>query len=209
MRFNQILFSATVVTLMLASPRALCEGTGSPPALNLVKGSILWLEGDSTLHKYRLNANQLQVISRMEMEGAGGGAGLEALAAKGGLKSLEVSVAVLGLTSGESGLDENMRKALSAGQYHEIRFRMDSYQSQPGAEAGALALRIKGRLQIAAVEKPIEIDAVAVTDGQAMHVTGTKELLMTDYGVKPPKFMLGAMSVRDPVTVHLDLRLER
>jgi hypothetical protein len=64
-------------------------------------------------------------------------------------------------------------------------------------------------LQIAAVEKPIELDAVGVTDGKVLHVTGVKQLLMTDYGVKPPKFMLGVMSVSDPITVHFDLRLER
>jgi polyisoprenoid-binding protein YceI len=138
---------------------------------------------------------------------APGGAGLEALAAKGGLKGLDVHVAVRGLSSGESGLDDNLRKALSADQYHEIRFQMDSYQSAAGPESGSLVLKIKGRLQIAAAEKPIELDAVGVSDGQVLHVTGVKQLLMSDYGIKPPKFMLGAMSVRDSVTIHFDLRL--
>ena len=176
-------------------------------ALDITKGSNLWLEGDSTLHKYKLDAKELQVAPRLESGGAAGGAGLEASAAKGGLKSLDVRVAVKGLSSGEGGLDSNMRKALSEDKFHEIRFQMDSYTSSPGTAAGSLDMKIKGRLQIAAVEKPIEVDAIGVGDGDVLHVTGSKELLMTDYGIKPPKFMLGAMSVRDPVTIHFDLRL--
>jgi polyisoprenoid-binding protein YceI len=209
MRVDRTVSAAALMCLVLVSPHARGEGVASNQTLDLAKGSSVWINGDSTLHKYRLDAKELQIVPRIDIAGGPAGASLESLAAAGGLKSLDVDVGVRGLSSGEGGLDDNMRKALSADQYHEIRFQMDSYQSSPGSTAGSLDLKLKGRLQIAAVEKPIELDAVGVTDGQVLHVTGTKQLLMTDYGVKPPKFMLGVMSVSDPITVHFDLRLAR
>ena len=53
-----------------------------------------------------------------------------------------------------------------------------------------------------------KLEAAATRVGSTLHVTGVKQLLITDYGVKPPKFMLGMMSVSDPVAIHFDLTLE-
>ncbi len=182
-------------------------GEAPAPAarIRLDPASRLWLEGDSTLHKYRLDSKKLDV--RLG-EGDASGTALEALVDHGGIKTVEVRVAVGDLTSGEGGLDDNMRHALDADHHPEIRFQMESYHASPGSAGADLSLVIKGRLQIAGIEKPIELEAAAEREGKALHVTGVKQLLMTDYGIKAPKFMLGMMSVSDPVTVHFDLKLE-
>lgn len=54
----------------------------------------------------------------------------------------------------------------------------------------------------------MKLEAAAATEGAKLRVTGVKQLLITDYGVKPPKFMLGIMSVSDPVAIHFDLLLD-
>jgi hypothetical protein len=178
-------------------PAARSDSPPSAPTITLGPGSQLWVEGDSTLHKYRLDAKELRIAML-----ASGGGGLSDLVAHGSIKTLDVHVPVRGLTSGESGLDSNMRAAMKEDQFHDIRFQMDSYQSSAGS------LKVRGRLQIAGVEKPIELEAAAATDGSALRVTGTTRLLLTDYGIKAPKFMLGTMTVADAVDVHFVLRLE-
>ncbi len=134
-------------------------------SITLAKDSHVWLDGDSTLHAYRLDAKEVQVsfgAARVDENGdAGKAAGLEAFLRQGGLKTLDVLVALRGLGSGDSGLDENMRKALKADQFPQIRFLMDSYQCVPAGTSGRLSISIKGRLQIAGVQKLIEIDATA------------------------------------------------
>jgi hypothetical protein len=40
-----------------------------------------------------------------------------------------------------------------------------------------------------------------------LRVKGSKQLRMTEYGVKPPSLMLGAMKVGDQVTVGYDIIL--
>jgi len=188
---------AIVVALGWA-PFARSDSTANPPTIRLGPGSQLWVEGDSTLHKYRLDAKEL----RISLLAGRGGAGLPDIVAQGGIKTLDVHVPVRSLTSGESGLDSNMRAAMKEDQFHEIRFQMDSYQSNAGS------LKIRGRLQIAGVEKPVELDAASAADGTGLRVTGTTRLLLSDYGIKAPKFMLGTMTVADAVDVHFALRLE-
>ena len=190
--------SLAVALAMSWLPIARSDATASAPTITLGQGSQLWVEGDSTLHKYRLDAKEL----RIAVSASGGGEGLPDLVAHGSIKTLDVNVPVRGLTSGESGLDSNMRSAMKEDQFHDIRFQMDSYQSNAGS------LKIRGRLQIAGVEKPVELEAAAAADGAGLRVTGTTRLLLTDYGIKAPKFMLGTMSVADAVDVHFALRLE-
>ena len=209
---RMILGLGTLSLLALLILRPLPKGDAAesapsaPPSIRIDKGSQLWLEGDSTLHKYRLDAKGLDV--RVGEAPSAGSGGLAAVAEQGAIKTLDVHVSVAKLTSGEGGPDDNMRKALSSEKYPEIRFQMDSYRATPGVMSANLALAIKGRLEIAGVEKPIELEAAATRVGSTLHVTGVKQLLITDYGVKPPKFMLGMMSVSDPVAIHFDLTLE-
>jgi hypothetical protein len=204
----------TILALLWWRPAGRSEAAETVPAagqaIKLDSASRLWLEGDSTLHKYRLDAKELDV--RFGEGSPVGNPALETLVDHNGIKTLDVRIAVAKLTSGEGGLDDNMRKALDADKHPEIRFQMDSYQASRAGTAGSagvdLSLAIKGRLQIAGVEKPIELEAAATHDGTALHVTGVKQLLMTDYGIKKPTFMLGMMSVSDPIAVHFDLKLD-
>jgi polyisoprenoid-binding protein YceI len=42
-----------------------------------------------------------------------------------------------------------------------------------------------------------------------LEIKGSKKILMSTYGVKPPSFMLGAMKVGDEVTLTYDVILKK
>jgi polyisoprenoid-binding protein YceI len=191
---------ALTALVMLALPASAQTAKLRPAALG--PESRLWVEGDSTLHKYRLDAKDLDIEFGATRES---NEGFEALMATGHLKALVVRVPLTTLTSGEEGLDDNMKKAMRADLHPEVGFRMESYQPSPGSAGGSLSMQVKGRLEINGVEKLISFDAVVTHEGSALHIVGEKQLLMSDYDVKAPTFMLGAMKVSDPVTVHFDL----
>ncbi len=203
------LIGAAALVLLNALPTAQAQVPGAnsagAPSFKLAKESHLWIEGDSTLHKFRIEAKELE----LEAEGvaADGGAGPADILAPGGVAALRVKVPVRALASGDSGLDDNLRSTLKADQIHEIRFQMDSYRSTPGPDAAHVTVTIKGRLQIAGAEKPIELGALVAREGSGLRVTGAVPLLMSTFGIKPPTFML-FMTVSDQVTVHYDLHLE-
>ena len=56
---------------------------------------------------------------------------------------------------------------------------------------------------------PITIAATAKSAAAGvLQVSGVYELRMSDYGLKPPKLMMGAFKVDDPIKVNFDLLLQ-
>jgi polyisoprenoid-binding protein YceI len=194
-----------LAAVLITSGPALAEPGGS--MLKVVKGSRLWLEGDSTLHRYKADATQF----RADFKVAEGSAvsDLEALVRTGGVKGLVLEVPVSQLRSGKSDLDENMVKALNGRTHPSISFRMDSYQVLPatGADA-AFMLKLRGRLSISGVEKPVDLDASVVRTATGLQLIGSKQLLMSDYSVTPPELMMGMLKTRNEIIVKFDLLLQ-
>ena len=59
-------------------------------------------------------------------------------------------------------------------------------------------------LQIAGVEREVAIDITTKRRGRDAHGQGRSGLLMTDYGIKPPKAMLGMLKTDPKVTVTFE-----
>lgn len=181
---------------------------GAPaPALTLARGSRLWLEGDSTLHAYSSRATRLDVQADLAAPLPANGEQARAAVTAGALKGLRVSVPVAGLKSGESGLDKNLDKALRQDAAPYIRFILLDYRTAE-AKDGALVVTARGRLAVAGVERETTVEGTCRFDAGGIEVSGTKDVLMSDYGVKPPVLMFGAIKTADKVVVHFELKLQ-
>ena len=79
----------------------------------------------------------------------------------------------------------------------------------PGVSKDAVTVHIENRtLTIKGVAKEIEVPVEMVAAGVGgVRVTGKYKLKMTDWGVKPPKLMLGTLKVNEMVTIGFDLLL--
>src|SRR5262249_5421556 len=122
----------------------------------------------------------------------------------GAVAGLTISIPVAQLKSGESGLDKNMRKALKAERFPDIVFVMSGYQ----VAAAPATLTVAGELTVAGVKRPETLKAsLRFQDGHAV-IDGEQPLQMTDFGVKPPSFMMGALKTKDRVAVKFHLELE-
>ena len=117
------------------------------------------------------------------------------------IKSLNFSLAVLDLKSGESGLDKNAYKALKSNQYKHIVYKLISATVMPENDRKFL-IKTVGSLTIAGVTKEIKMDVYyVVNEDSTITFTGSEKLNMTDYSVKRPTFMLGAMKTGDAITL--------
>lgn len=172
----------------------------------LAPESRLWLEGNSTLHPFHSTATQMSGALELSVPGPAAGERLLDLVRAGLARDMNVRIAVKGLKSGKKSLDKNMYEAMKADQFPEITFRLETYGTGE-AGAGALPIRAKGRLSIAGRENPVELDVEARAAEGGLAVTGAKEILMTDYGIKPPSMMMGAVKTDNKVVVHFDLIL--
>lgn len=197
---------AVSIALLAAAAHAQGNAASSRDVLVVAPGAKLWLEGNSTLHTYQAHAVTFQTRVGIAPD-ALPGSDAPALLKSNKVTSVEVTLPVAALRSGEEALDKNLRKALKSEKFPEIRFRMESYRVMPGVGPASIVLEAQGRLTLAGVEKLITLHAVAVPTPTEVHITGQTGMLMTDYGVEPPVLMLGALKTDNKVTVKFELEL--
>jgi len=101
-----------------------------------------------------------------------------------------------------------MRNALKSDRYRDIRFHADSYDVLPPSMAGAFVVILHGRLSLAGVERPIDIRATGARVGEGFSFSGSKDLLMSDYQIKPPTMMFGTIKTADLITVKFNATLQ-
>jgi len=206
---RRLIASIAAVSCCLAAAIPLAAAEPAPPAssFTLAPGSRLSLEGESTLHAYSSTAMKVEATADFDGTFAAGSADARAAVAAGALKGLRVAVPVAGLKSGEGGLDKNMQKALKQDAAPVIRFTLVDYKAEE-AKDGSLLVKAHGRLAIAGVEKDAVVEATCRFGPGGVEITGAKDLLMSDYGIKPPVMMLGTIKTADKVVVRFALKLK-
>jgi polyisoprenoid-binding protein YceI len=173
-----------------------------------LRGSLR-LDGDSTLHRFSARTTDVHGVVYVDAATQSAeAADVAALVRAGHVKVFDLSAPVEKLSSGDSSLDKNMWKALKSGQYKEIRFRADSFQiRRPAAQDAIFGLAMHGALTVAGVTRPIVLDADGFAVPGGVRIAGSTNLRMTDYAVKPPTLMLGAIKTADQVVVTFDMEL--
>ncbi len=190
-------------TLALAAALALLAPLTRAQLVLQPAGSLRVL-GDSTLHKWDSTATAVTMTFTLN---DGAPAALADAIKASAVKGMEVRIPVAGLKSGESGLDKNLRKTMMDDKYPDVVYKLSKYElGKP--EGGVVAAKTSGELTIAGQTRtvPIDVEFRLGPDGAA--VKGEYTLKMSDYGIKPPTLMLGAIKVRDPVTIRFDLLLK-
>jgi polyisoprenoid-binding protein YceI len=157
------------------------------------------LSGASNVHPYEASTRTVRV-TRLQVAPAGGDSTLDALTVPGAIEAFEIAIPAASLTSPREGLDKNMHKALRVQQFADITFRL--LRLEPASAPSAF--RAIGTLAIAGVTRDVALDLTIQKIGATLTVKGTLPLLMTDYGITPPKAMLGMLKTDPNVTVTFE-----
>ncbi len=125
------------------------------------------------------------------------------------LTSLNFSIPVQNLKSGESLLDSRAYAALKAAKYSTIVFVLTAATILP-AQKDHFQVKSTGNLSIAGVTKLIDmdVDCLVNPDG-TITCSGSGKLKMTDYQIKPPAFMFGALRTGNELTIDLTMILNK
>jgi hypothetical protein len=193
-----VLACAVAVTAPLTGRVA--AGQVVPPAPLTLNSARVSLDGTSNVHAFTASTTTV-IIKAIEVAGAPGEDPLTHALQPGRLKAFEISIPATSLTSPKDGIDKNMHKALQAEAHRDIRFRLRALE--PNADA----YRAHGWLTIAGVDKDITLNLKIERKGAALAVTAATDLLMTDYGITPPKAMLGMLKTDPKVQIRIELLL--
>ncbi len=122
-----------------------------------------------------------------------------------GLSAFSFSVAAKSLKSGKSSMDTRTYKSLKADEFPKINYRL-TFAEVTMVQANKYSIQTTGILTIAGKTQTISMKVMALVNAdKTISCHGTEKLMLTDYGIEPPSFMLGAMKVGNNLVIKFDL----
>ena len=122
-----------------------------------------------------------------------------------GIPAFGFSLDAKSLKSEHQTMDERTYKTMKADQYPKVVYKLTS-AAITEVEKGKYTIKTTGRLTIAGVTQTINMAVHAVVNADNTIVcTGSEPLKLTDYKIEPPSFMLGAMKVKNDLTIQFNL----
>ena len=182
---------------LLAAPQPVA-GQDTPTSALRMTGTRVSIAGTSNIHPYTASTTDVR-LSRLVLAPVNGDR-LQSAAKAGGVEAFDIAIRAASLTSPKEGLDKNMHKALKVAEHPDITFRLARLE----AGAAANTLKAVGMLTIAGVERQVTFAMKTAVNASTITVMGEVDLLMTDYGIKPPVAMLGMLKTDPKVTVTFE-----
>lgn len=186
---------ALVFRLGLGAALALVAAPASAStALSLKQPAALVIEGSSSVRSWKCEAKNPDIK-------ASGQAG-DLQVASG---SVKVAVAKIDCNNGT--MNNHLQNALKAKDFPSINFKLKR-QEKGAASDNGVEMKLHGELTILDKSLPVVVVGLATPAEGGFRFVGKHELNMTQWGVEPPKLMLGTMKVGEMVTIGYDLQLE-
>jgi polyisoprenoid-binding protein YceI len=165
-------------------------------------GSTMKIDGTSTVHDWSVESKIIGGFIEFESDAA-----LDPAKTASDVKAkVEVTVPVSSLKSGKKLMDEIMHDAMNIKDHKVVKFTLKEIKPQARKAGEPLKFDTKGDLSGAGVTKPIDMVVTLVPEGDKLKATGSKQLKMTDFGIKPPApaVGLGLIKTADDVTVSFE-----
>lgn len=156
------------------------------------QASKLTVSGTSSLHDWDINAEQQkgQIV-------------LEA-ASELTLKKLTLEVTSESLKSGKGGMDKNTYKALKTNQHKTINFELTNVRTIKATGNNNYKVEVTGNLTVAGKTKKMDINFDLEVASNKVTLKGQKAFKMSEFGIDPPKALLGTITTGDEVTIKFN-----
>lgn len=154
---------------------------------SLQQESTMTISGTSTLHDWTSEVESFEATVLLK------GENIETAGFKAQVQSIK---------SGTTAMDKNTYKAMKEDQYPSIAFQASNITINNGET------KISGQLTIAGhsegVQFPVKIERWSESH---LMVEGSYALKMSDYGIDPPRAMMGTIRTGDEVVIAFKLNL--
>jgi polyisoprenoid-binding protein YceI len=194
-------FTSIAAALVLAGA---FNSNADPVRYQASPGSKVKLEGTSTIHDWTVESGIMGGFIEFQSEYP-----LDPAKPNSETKitpKVQVTIPVRSLKSGKGSMDDIMHDNLKVKDNPTIKYTLTEWKAKDRKPGDPLQFDTKGDLTVAGVTKPIEMVVTLTPEGDKLKATGSKELKMTDFGMKPPApaLGLGLIKTADEVKVTFD-----
>jgi polyisoprenoid-binding protein YceI len=161
--------------------------------LNLPDSKV-YVRGTSSMHDWEVAFEKYDVEFSFKNSDNG----------KMSISNVKAVFAGASVTSENNIMTGKARDALMVREHPEIVFISDGAENIVLNE-GKINGTLKGKLSLGGVSKSIDIGFSGNVKGDRILISGSEEVNMADYGIKPPTALLGTLKTGEKVTVELRL----
>lgn len=200
MKTNQLIHYGWItlkisIILIMLSPQMLMAQTSYKLASSKDNNSIKVL-GKSNVHDWTMIAKGLESSGTFKFDNNN-----ELV----DLTSLKFSVLAKSLKSEKTSMDERTYKAMKADQFPKVTYQL-TFATVTMVQANKYSIQTSGNLTIAGRTQVIAMKVMALVNADgSITCHGQENLILTDYSIQPPSFMLGAMKVGNDLSIQFNI----
>jgi hypothetical protein len=152
---------------------------------NQVNGKLI-IKGTSTLHDWESIVEEFSVKADIAKEGM----------LVNSIADIVMTATVKSIKSGKGIMDGKTYEALKEEKFSTIIFKGQSQDIKENI------ITVIGEMTIAGVTKQISLTTTLTANGNDLSFIGSKDLLMSDYGISPPVAVFGTIKTGDQITIE-------
>jgi polyisoprenoid-binding protein YceI len=189
------------LSIALLLPVLLVSGVLNAQTKFSTRSYQIMVAGTSTMHDWTSKATAVTVTGDFAINNGT----LEKINSA----SVKIDAVSLKSTKNSDLMDERTHSTIKADKFPSITYVFTKVVSTQQS-GGETTVTVNGNLTIAGVTKPTDLvlKFKALPNGD-VEIKGSRKILMSNHGIKPPSFMLGAMKVADEITISYDVILKK
>ncbi len=172
-----------------------------PTRFDLEKGTSIWIEGTSTISRFKCGSAHVQGYGFLYDEQD---------QSTGPVTEAEIIAPVKLFNCNLAAMTADFWDALKADQFPVIEYWIEDVSVDPVSTTmrGAYTVRSSGRMTIAGVKKSIDMEFVGRQIGpEQFKLEGKKEMFMSDFDIEPPTALFGLVRAQNKIAVHFNLTI--
>lgn len=176
---------------------AMLPVAGQKAVIFIPSESKIVISGTSNLHEWEEKVEKFDVSMQVLPKGTN----------IGSISNVSFSSKTSSVVSDNSIMTGKTHDALQVEKHPEIVFR-SSEASIPYLQGSGISGTLVGDINLNGVTKQITIPYKGILNGDKLEISGSQELNMTDYNIRPPTALLGTLKTGDKVTVTFSLKFK-
>lgn len=203
-----MVFAVLALNALVPQARILSQPEDRAGAAPAIRASIvripvrsdsrLWLEGSSNVRDWTCKATAMEATIELD------DANVESYRRE--VRAVSVSVPVRLLKCGDRHMEAQMYTALKAPSLPELTYITARFDRIPQKTAMGEPVETAGQVTVAGVERTVTmtVRSERLPDG-SYRARGTVPILMTDFGIKPPRPWGGILKTADKVLIQFEI----